>query len=83
MKMDLELKRFIWPKMKLDKPHIVAKLVTNKTITFVVPKTTIVAICCNPSLGLATEAKGCKVVGQDKDPRVTSHALGNAKSVRE
>jgi hypothetical protein len=40
-------------------------------------------LCHNPSLGLMTKARGCKVVGQEKDPKVTSHALGNAKSVRE
>ncbi len=40
-------------------------------------------ICCNPSLGLATKAKGCKVVGQETNPRVTSYAPKNAKSVRE
>ncbi len=28
LKMALELKRYLWQKMKLDKPHIVAKLVT-------------------------------------------------------
>jgi hypothetical protein len=40
-------------------------------------------MCCNPSLGLVTKARGCKVVGQKGDPEVTSHALDNAKSVRE
>ncbi len=35
--------------------------------------------CCNPSLGLATKARGCKVTGQKKDPGVTSHAPGSAK----
>jgi hypothetical protein len=30
-----------------------------------------------------TKARGCKVAGQEKDPGVTSHAPGNAKSVRE
>jgi hypothetical protein len=39
--------------------------------------------CRNPSLGLATKARGCKVVGQEKDPKVTSHAFGSAKNVRE
>jgi hypothetical protein len=37
----------------------------------------------NPSLGLATKARGCKVAGQKKDPGITSHAPGSAKSVRE
>ncbi len=32
--------------------------------------------CRNPSLGLATKARGCKVVGQEGDPGVTSHAPG-------
>ncbi len=39
--------------------------------------------CCNPSLGLATKAKGCKVAGQKKDLAVTSHAHGSAKNARE
>jgi hypothetical protein len=39
--------------------------------------------CRNPSLGFTTEARGCKVAGQEKDPGVTSHAPGSAKSVRE
>ncbi len=39
--------------------------------------------CYNPSLGLATKARGCKVAGQEGEPRVTSHAPGSAKSVRE
>jgi hypothetical protein len=39
--------------------------------------------CHNPSLGLATNARGCKVAGQDINLGVTSHALGSAKSVRE
>ncbi len=29
----------------------------------------------NPSLGLATNVRGCKVVGQEGDPKVTSHTL--------
>jgi hypothetical protein len=39
--------------------------------------------CCNPNLGLPTKARGCKVVGQEKDLRVTSHVPRIAKSVRE
>jgi hypothetical protein len=39
--------------------------------------------CRNPNLGLTTKARGCKVAGQDKDPKVTSHAPKSAKSVRE
>jgi hypothetical protein len=39
--------------------------------------------CRNPSFGLATKAKDCKVVGQERDPGVISHALGSEKSVRE
>jgi hypothetical protein len=38
---------------------------------------------CNPNFRLMIEARGCKVMSQDKDPKVTSHAPGNAKSVRE
>jgi hypothetical protein len=37
---------------------------------------------CNPSLGLASNARGCKVVGQEDDLGITSHVPGNAKSVR-
>jgi len=29
---------------------------------------TIVRNCCNPSLGLATKARACKVIGQEKKP---------------
>ncbi len=32
--------------------------------------------CCNPSLGLATKAKGCKVVGQEGSPGIMPHAFG-------
>jgi hypothetical protein len=39
--------------------------------------------CRNPSLGLTIKTRGCKVVGQEEDSKVTSHASGNAKSVRE
>ncbi len=35
--------------------------------------------CRNPSLGLMTKARGCKVAGQEKDPRVTSYAPRSAK----
>ncbi len=31
--------------------------------------------CCNPSLGFATKAKACKVVGQEGILGVTPHAL--------
>ncbi len=37
----------------------------------------------NPSLGLTTNVKVCKVAGQGGGPRITSHALESAKSVRE
>jgi hypothetical protein len=37
--------------------------------------------CHNPNLRLVTEARGCKVAGQEKDLRVTSHAPRNAKKV--
>ncbi len=40
-------------------------------------------ICCNLSPGFMTDARGCKVVGQEKDMGVTSHVPKNAKSVRE
>jgi hypothetical protein len=40
--------------------------------------------CCrNPNLGLVIKARGCKVAGQEEDPKVTSHVPGSAKSVRE
>jgi hypothetical protein len=38
--------------------------------------------CCNPSLGLVIDARGCKVAGQQKDLRFTSHAFESANSVR-
>ncbi len=40
-------------------------------------------MCHNPSLGLATKARGCKVAGQEGDLGVTSHALESAKNARE
>jgi hypothetical protein len=40
-------------------------------------------MCCKPNLGLATKIRGCKVVGQERNPRVTSHAPRSAKSVKE
>jgi hypothetical protein len=39
--------------------------------------------CRNPSLGLATEARACKVAGQEGTPRGTLQLLGVPKSVRE
>jgi hypothetical protein len=39
--------------------------------------------CHNLSLGLATQARGYKVVGQEGDPGVTSCAFENVKNVRE
>jgi hypothetical protein len=39
--------------------------------------------CYNLGLGLATKARGCKVVSQEEDLGVTSHAPKSAKSVRE
>jgi len=38
--------------------------------------------CHNPSLGLATKAKGCKVASQ-KSPRIISHDLGSARECEE
>jgi hypothetical protein len=43
----------------------------------------IIKKCRNPSFGLVTKARGCKVTGQEKDSRVTSHAPMNVKNVRE
>ncbi len=34
-------------------------------------------LCRNPSLGLTTKAKACKVMGQEGSPGVTPHALGS------
>ncbi len=42
-----------------------------------------IILCRNPRLGLVTKAMGCKVLGQEGDPIVTSHAPESAKSVRE
>ncbi len=39
--------------------------------------------CRNLNLGLATEARACKDVGQEGSMGVTFHALGSAKSLRE
>jgi len=35
--------------------------------------------CRNLSLGFATRAKGCKVVGQEESPGVMSHVPGNVR----
>ncbi len=35
--------------------------------------------CRNPSLGLATKARGCKVASQEGSPRVMSHAPRSAR----
>jgi hypothetical protein len=39
--------------------------------------------CRNSNLRLMTKARGYKVVGQERDPEVTSHASGSAKNVKE
>jgi hypothetical protein len=33
--------------------------------------------CHNPSFGLATKVRACKGAGQERSPKVTSHALGS------
>jgi hypothetical protein len=38
-----------------------------------------VASCHNPSLGLATKARGCKVAGQEGSPGVMPHAHESAR----
>jgi hypothetical protein len=38
-----------------------------------------VASCHNPSLGLATKARGCKVAGQEGSPVVMPHAHESAR----
>jgi hypothetical protein len=40
-------------------------------------------LCRNPNLELTTKVRGCKVAGQKKDSRITSHAPKSAKSVKE
>jgi hypothetical protein len=40
------------------------------------------SFCCNPSLGLATKARGCKVTGQVRDPGAF-HMLPEVQRVRE
>jgi hypothetical protein len=40
-------------------------------------------VCHNRSLGFATKAKGCKVVGQEGNSGVASHVPESAKSVRD
>jgi hypothetical protein len=39
--------------------------------------------CHNPSLGLATKARGLQGCGPRGRPRITSHAPESAKTVRE
>ncbi len=53
-------------------------LMTTKTMVVITK-----GWCRDPSLGLATTVRGCKVASQEKDPGVTSHALESAKSARE
>jgi hypothetical protein len=36
-------------------------------------------VYCNPSFGLATKVRGCKVAGQEGSLRVMPHAPGNAR----
>jgi hypothetical protein len=36
-------------------------------------------MCCNPNLGLATNARACKSASQVKSLRVTFHALESAR----
>ncbi len=38
--------------------------------------------CRNPSFGLATKARACRVANQEGGPRVTSHALKGVKSAK-
>jgi hypothetical protein len=39
----------------------------------------IMGLCGNPSFGLVTKAKACKVASQEGSPRITSRAPDNAK----
>jgi hypothetical protein len=39
--------------------------------------------CHDPNLGLVTKVKACKVAGQKGSSKVTSHAPGKQKNVRE
>ncbi len=43
----------------------------------------LVTFCHNPSLGLVTKTRGCKVASQVGNPRITSHVPGSAKNVCE
>jgi hypothetical protein len=38
---------------------------------------------CKMKNVITMKARGCKVTGQEENPRVTSHAPGSAKSVSE
>ncbi len=40
MKIVLELKKYLWQEMKLDKPQNVAKIITKKSIPSIVPEVT-------------------------------------------
>ncbi len=46
-------------------------------------KSIMIDYCRNPSLGFVTKARGCKVAGQEKDPKVISHAPRSVNNVRE
>ncbi len=54
---------------------------TPNTLEFMIEYTLISSIlnkiCRNPSLGLATKAKACKVASQEGSPGVTVHAPGS------
>jgi hypothetical protein len=67
----------VWP---LWKPYF-CKL--HFTVCTIYSVTHLLQNCRNPSLGLATKARGCKVAGQKGDLGVKSHAPKSAKSVRE
>jgi hypothetical protein len=61
-----------WSGIGPFKPIFVFELYTKWILDF---------MCHNPSFGLATKARGCKVAGQENDLGVTSHVLENAKRV--
>jgi hypothetical protein len=53
-------------------------LVSQATFPWGVATTIIIqAKCYNLSLGLTTKAKACKGVGQEGNPKVTFHVIGN------
>jgi hypothetical protein len=53
------------------------------TITISYEIVSLLSICRNSSLGLATKERVYKGMGQEGSPGVTSHALGSVENVKE